>query len=215
MMFSTLLNPVNPLRKVLALTVLLVIVTASPALAFAGVDGPSDEHQRRVALFNQRLLQYQSLERTYRQKTAPVSRRQQGVRSPIRPGASDLECLTQAIYYEARGEPVEGQVQVAQVVLNRARQAARPKTICQVVYEGAPRPGCQFSFACEGDRQAGPVRPIIWRQTEALARSVLTGEARGNPTATHYHADYVQPRWAGQMQRLGQIGRHIFFSTNP
>jgi spore germination cell wall hydrolase CwlJ-like protein len=197
----------------------LILVVAlglgGPAFASASAADPNEEHQRRLDVFAQRLSQYQALERTYRQRTAPATRRSPSVGSVIRPGASDLECLTQAIYYEARGEPIEGQIAVAQVVLNRARQPARPKSICQVVFEGAPRPGCQFSFACEGDRQAGPVRRELWQQTQALAGSVLAGQYQGNLTATHYHADYVQPLWARQMQRLGQIGRHIFFASNP
>jgi spore germination cell wall hydrolase CwlJ-like protein len=195
--------------------ILAHLVWAGSALASASAVNNDEDHQRRVDAFAQRLASYQALERSYRQRVAPTRQRPHFNSSPIRPGSSDLECLTQAIYYEARGEPIEGQIAVAQVVLNRARQPARPKSICQVVFEGAPRPGCQFSFACEGDRQAGPVRPLIWQQTQALAGSVLAGQFQGNTAATHYHADYVQPRWASQMQRLGQIGRHIFFASNP
>lgn len=207
---------VIPLRRLGSVGIAFGLMLLASPLAHANasltVAPNADEHQKRVDLFAQRLAQYQSLERSYRQMTQPV--RRQGHTSPIRPGTSDLECLTQAVYYEARGEPVEGQVAVAQVVLNRARQSAKPRSICQVVFEGAPRPGCQFSFACEGDRQAGPVRPLVWQQAQSLAQSVLTGQARGNAAATHYHADYVQPVWARQMQRLGQIGRHIFFTSN-
>jgi spore germination cell wall hydrolase CwlJ-like protein len=139
-----------------------------------------------------------------------------GPRSPIRPGATPLECLTQAVYYEARGEPREGQVGVAQVVMNRVSSGRYPASVCAVVFQGAGRPGCQFSFACEGNRQGGPVNPASWARSQAVAQEVLASASR-SPTAPsgadHFHADYVQPKWSGQMQRLVQIGRHIFFNS--
>lgn len=139
-----------------------------------------------------------------------------GPRSPIRPGATPLECLTQAVYYESRGEPREGQVAVAQVVMNRVNSGRYPASVCAVVFQGADRPGCQFSFACEGNRQGGGVNPASWARSQAVAQEVLAQSSRANsaPTgADHFHADYVQPKWAGQMQRLVQIGRHIFFNS--
>ena len=173
---------------------------------------PGGDHQARAEAFASRLADYQALQQRYRLLTAPPARRTRLHGASIRPGSSDLECLTQAVYYEARSEPHDGQVAVAQVVLNRTRQPGRPGSICQVVFQGAPRPGCQFSFACEGDRQAGPVQIRLWQQCQSVAQAVLAGQARGDLAATHYHADYVQPSWASQMQRLGQIGRHIFFA---
>ena len=139
-----------------------------------------------------------------------------GPRSPIRPGTTPLECLTQAVYYEARGEPREGQVGVAQVVMNRVSSGRYPASVCAVVFQGAGRPGCQFSFACEGNRQGGPVNPASWARSQAVAQEVLASARNPNlaPSgADHFHADYVQPKWSGQMQRLAQIGRHIFFNS--
>jgi spore germination cell wall hydrolase CwlJ-like protein len=143
-----------------------------------------------------------------------------GSRSPIRPGTTPLECLTQAVYYEARGEPREGQRAVAQVVMNRVNSGRYPASVCAVVFQGADRPGCQFSFACEGNRQGGPVNPASWAISQAIAQEVLAASSRpssifnpGPTGADHFHADYVQPKWSGQMQRLAQIGRHIFFNS--
>ena len=139
-----------------------------------------------------------------------------GPRSPIRPGATPLECLTQAVHYEARGEPREGQVGVAQVVMNRVNSGRYPASVCAVVFQGASRPGCQFSFACEGNRQGGPVNPASWARSQAVAQEVLASARSLNaaPTgADHFHADYVQPKWSSQMQRLAQIGRHVFFNS--
>lgn len=139
-----------------------------------------------------------------------------GPRSPIRPGTTPLECLTQAVYYESRGEPREGQVAVAQVVMNRVSSGRYPASVCAVVFQGADRPGCQFSFACEGNRQGTAINPASWARSQAVAQEVLAAARSPNaaPTgADHFHADYVQPKWAGQMQRLVQIGRHIFFNS--
>lgn len=144
-----------------------------------------------------------------------------GPRSPIRPGATPLECLTQAVYYESRGEPREGQVAVAQVVMNRVSSGRYPASVCAVVFQGADRPGCQFSFACEGNRQGTAINPASWARSQAVAQEVLAAARSPNPApfnsgptgADHFHADYVQPKWAGQMQRLVQIGRHIFFNS--
>ena len=192
---------------------MLVLASAAAAPVARATTPPTEgdlAHRQRLATFASRMADYQTAQAAYRQKTS-VPRRTLYRGAPIRPGTSDLECLTQAIYYEARGEPRDGQIAVAQVILNRARRPSRPRGICQVVFEGAPRPGCQFSFACEGARQAGPVRPAIWSQSQTLASAMLGGQYRGDPSATHFHADYVQPLWARHMRNLGQIGRHIFF----
>lgn len=123
-----------------------------------------------------------------------------------------LKCLTQAIYYEAAVEPIEGRRAVAQVVLNRMRHPAYPKSVCGVVYQGAERrTGCQFSFTCDGSllRQpmAGP-----WRQAREIAKAALAGHVEKSVgTATHYHADYVLPKWAFNLAKIEQLGRHIFY----
>ena len=195
-----------------AASIISALIGLSSSASASPAASHDSDHQARAHAFASRLADYQALQQRYRLLTAPPARRTRLHGASIRPGTSDLECLTQAIYYEARSEPLDGQVAVAQVVLNRTRQPGRPATICQVVFQGAPRPGCQFSFACEGDRQAGPVQIRLWQQSQSVAQAVLAGQARGDLAATHYHADYVQPSWASQMQRLGQIGRHIFFA---
>ena len=122
-----------------------------------------------------------------------------------------LKCLTQAIYYEAGFEPVEGRRAVAQVVLNRLRHPAFPKTVCGVVYEGASRPGCQFSFTCDGSLRRVPSAGA-WAAAEDLAREALAGrvsELVGH--ATHYHTDWVAPYWAPRLTKIRQIGAHIFY----
>jgi hypothetical protein len=125
--------------------------------------------------------------------------------------AQALQCLTSAIYYEAADEPDAGKRAVAQVVVNRWANPAFPKTICGVVDQGAPAPGCQFSFMCDGALARRPA-PERWRQAEAIARAALHGYVEASVgAATHYHADYVVPVWAATMLKLTRLGRHIFY----
>lgn len=125
--------------------------------------------------------------------------------------ASALDCLTTAVYYEAAYEPGEGQRAVAQVVLNRMRHPAFPKTVCGVVYQGAPNPGCQFSFACDGSLARAPA-PAAWRRARQVAADALRGYVMAQVgQATHYHADYVAPYWAPRLAKVKQIGAHIFY----
>jgi spore germination cell wall hydrolase CwlJ-like protein len=121
-------------------------------------------------------------------------------------------CLTQAIYYEAATEPLSGQQAVAQTVLNRLRHPDFPKSVCGVVYEGAAQiTGCQFSFTCDGSRERAPIEPY-WGRARAVAEAALAGFVQKEVgPATHYHADYVFPRWGPEMVKIGQIGAHIFY----
>jgi spore germination cell wall hydrolase CwlJ-like protein len=125
-----------------------------------------------------------------------------------------VDCMTDAIYYEAATEPLEGQRAVAQVVLNRVRHPAFPKSVCGVVFQGAPNPGCQFTFACDGSMRRAPV-PALWTRARAVAVAALDGRVMaGVGAATHYHANYVAPYWAGELTKISQIGAHIFYRWN-
>ena len=129
---------------------------------------------------------------------------------------AERRCLAEAIYFEARSEPIRGQLAVAQVVMNRLKNPAYPGSVCDVVYQNQHRRNaCQFSFACDGIREV--IRDAgAWRTAQELANAVLDGEAiwiEEVGTATHYHANYVRPNWAGQMERMAQIGLHIFYRT--
>jgi spore germination cell wall hydrolase CwlJ-like protein len=137
--------------------------------------------------------------------------------SPFAVSGSDLDqrrallCLTQAVYYEAGYEPVEGRRAVAQVVLNRMRHPAFPKSVCGVVYQGAGSGVCQFTFVCDGALYRAPAHDA-WLRAEEIARQALAGYVeRTVGEATHYHADYVAPRWAPLLAKVAQIGQHIFY----
>ncbi|MDZ4307783.1 cell wall hydrolase [Allopontixanthobacter sp.] len=122
-----------------------------------------------------------------------------------------LKCMTQAIYYEAANEPAQGKRAVAQVVLNRMRHPAYPSSVCGVVYDGANKRVCQFSFTCDGSLLRVPMARQ-WKESLAVAKAALTGTVEPSVgTATHYHADYVVPRWAYNLGKIDKIGVHIFY----
>ncbi|MXP41606.1 cell wall hydrolase [Altererythrobacter soli] len=122
-----------------------------------------------------------------------------------------LKCLTQAIYYEAANETELGKRAVAQVVLNRLRHPEYPNSVCGVVYEGASAPVCQFSFTCDGSLLRRPMARQ-WAESRRVAAAALAGSVVPEVgSATHYHADYVLPRWAYSLGKLRQIGTHIFY----
>lgn len=121
------------------------------------------------------------------------------------------DCLAAAAFYEA-GADREGQRAVAQVVLNRVRHPAYPKTVCDVVFEGAERvTGCQFTFTCDGALRRRP-SDRQWIDAQQVAREALDGTIdKSVGTATHYHADYVVPYWSPKLQKIAQVGSHIFY----
>lgn len=123
-----------------------------------------------------------------------------------------LECLTSAVYYEAAGEPEQGQQAVAQVVLNRVRHPAFPGTICGVVYQGSTLPtGCQFSFTCDGSLLREPDRRA-WNRAQGIALAALSGFVCTEVgLSTHYHTDRVVPYWATSLDKDAQVGAHIFY----
>ncbi len=127
--------------------------------------------------------------------------------------AKEEKCLAEAIYFEARGEPVRGQMAVAQVVLNRAFSGKYPNTVCGVVYQNAHRYlACQFTFAC--DRHPDVVRqPDMWERATTIAAEMLDGKLWLPEVgkATHYHAYWVRPGWARDMNKLHKLGVHTFY----
>lgn len=138
----------------------------------------------------------------------------------IRINLNDLErerrCLTESIYFEARGESAIGQLAIAEVVLNRVTSGRYPSSICGVVFQGRSSNQCQFSFACSADMDK-PRDRIAWRKAQRLAHYVLSGEVTTSivGSATYYHAAYVYPHWAPSMIEVAKIGHHIFYRPGP
>ena len=146
----------------------------------------------------------------------------------------ELYCLAMNIYFEAKSEPIAGQYAVADVVLNRVNDARYPNSICEVVLQGPVRESwktkkdpdlpkeerkfnpvkhkCQFSWYCDG--KADKVRDgDAWRKAQEIAyRIVNESKFRGvTESSTHYHATYVSPKWAPQLDLVGRLGTHIFY----
>jgi spore germination cell wall hydrolase CwlJ-like protein len=127
--------------------------------------------------------------------------------------AKSEKCLAEAVYFEARGEAVRGQIAVAQVVLNRAFSGFYPTTVCGVVYQNKHRHlACQFTFAC--DNVADVVRePEMWDRARKIAKAMLDGQLWLPEVgkSTHYHAYWVHPSWASEMKKMYKFGVHTFY----
>jgi spore germination cell wall hydrolase CwlJ-like protein len=126
--------------------------------------------------------------------------------------ARDLACLTDAVYYEARGEGPAGQAAVAQVVLNRVRHPAFPKSVCGVVFQrGSGGDGCQFSFVCDGSMRHQREQDA-WRRAEDVAAKALDGAVMASiGNATHFHVAGADPGWGSSLLRVAQVGLHVFY----
>ena len=125
---------------------------------------------------------------------------------------SAVDCMTAAVYYESAGQPLEGQRAVAQVVLNRLRHPAFPKSVCGVVFQGADRTtGCQFTFTCDGSLARRP-STTAWDTARNIAQAALAGRVEPSVgTSTHYHTIFVVPYWASSLQKITTLGAHIFY----
>lgn len=130
---------------------------------------------------------------------------------------AEHRCLTEVLYYEARGEGPAGQKAIAEVVFHRMNHGDFGHSICAVVYEGKNKPHCQFSFTCNGDARR-PKQMAAWHQAEKLAAAILTGQVplkNATGGALNFHAISVQPDWADTLEKTTQIGNHIFYRNAP
>jgi hypothetical protein len=132
--------------------------------------------------------------------------------------ARDEQCLAEALYFEARGEGVDGQKAVAGVILQRVRSRDYPNTVCGVVYQGTERGDkrCQFSFACD-DVADTPRESKAWARSADLAARIMAGTVSLGETdqAIAFHSVNVEPIWAATMQRTRVVGNHVFYRRAP
>ena len=126
--------------------------------------------------------------------------------------ARALDCLAAGVLYEA-GDDAKGEQAVAQVVLNRLRHPAFPKTVCGVVFEGQERTtGCQFTFSCDGALTKWQPPEAAWSRAREIAAMALNGKVfRPVGHATHYHTDWVVPYWQASLDKVAAVGSHLFF----
>jgi spore germination cell wall hydrolase CwlJ-like protein len=153
----------------------------------------------------------------------PASERNSMVRRGLEPFSADaigeiedeqseIDCLAEAVYYEARSEDIKGQMAVAEVVMNRVKSPHFPKTVCAVVFQGRYRDtGCQFTFTCDGSMR-NPPEGEAWDRARTVALHVAMGlNTPITNNATHYHTDYVNPYWKAGLVETATIGTHIFY----
>lgn len=129
---------------------------------------------------------------------------------PAPTGDAQWQCLTKALYFESRGESLQGQFAVAEVILNRVDSARYPNTVCSVVEQGGGG-GCQFSYHCDGARDVMRDREAV-DTAGRIARLMLDGAPRQLTFgATHFHTRAVKPRWSRVYERTAAIGAHLFY----
>lgn len=125
-----------------------------------------------------------------------------------------LDCLAKNIYHEAKGEPFEGKVAVAQVTINRATSGQFPSDICKVVYQKNvvyEKVLCQFSWYCDQSAVAKPKNTAAYKECQIVARQVLLEEFRlpSLNKALYFHATHINPGW--KKEKVATIGNHVFY----
>ncbi|MEM9435001.1 MAG: cell wall hydrolase [Pseudomonadota bacterium] len=132
---------------------------------------------------------------------------------PPAKGDAQWACLTEALYFEARGETVQGQIAVAEVILNRADSTRFPDTVCDVINQGTGRKyACQFTYTCDG-RPEHMNNAAARERVGKVARIMLDGAPRLlSGGATFYHTTAVNPRWARSFRRTAKHGVHLFYA---
>jgi len=131
---------------------------------------------------------------------------------PRASGNEQWRCLSEALYFEARGESVRGQFGVAEVILNRVDSPDFPDSVCSVIRQGTGRLfQCQFTYTCDGNKETVHDR-AAWERVGKVARIMLDGKERElTGGATHYHTKAVRPRWSRVFPRTAAIGAHYFY----
>ena len=212
---------VRPRKRVAAAAVAVVAAVATLSTGF--VSGTADAKTPRYDRA-ERFLSLSSVNdvQTVAFPDVELSAVDSAVMDAALDDAAEQNCLAEAIYYEARSEPMRGQKAVAEVIHNRVDSRFYPNSICEVVYQGQSRAlaqgkkNCQFSFTCDGSLQRWTPVGELWDQAQQIAavslEGALTERTRG---ATHYHTTYVRPGWSRRLKRVTQIGKHRFYLDLP
>ena len=131
---------------------------------------------------------------------------------PAAQGGKHLNCLSEALYFEARGETIKGQFAVAEVIMNRVASSRYPDSVCGVINQGTGRKfACQFTYTCDGRAEV-----ITEKSTYARLRKIAKLSMSDLPKtltkgATHYHTTAVKPKWSRVFPRTAKIGVHLFY----
>ena len=131
---------------------------------------------------------------------------------PVPKSDKQMSCLAEALYFEARGEPIKGQLAVGEVILNRVEDARYPSSICRVINQGTGRRfACQFTYTCDGKLETVHERKPYEISLKIAKILMTTHDRKLTRGSTHYHSNYVDPKWSKKFERVAKFGRHIFY----
>ena len=131
---------------------------------------------------------------------------------PVPKSDKQMSCLAEALYFEARGEPIKGQLAVGEVILNRVEDPRYPSSICKVVNQGTGRRfACQFTYTCDGKLETVHERKPYEISLKIAKILMTTHDRKLTRGSTHYHSNYVNPKWSKKFERVAKFGRHIFY----
>ena len=131
---------------------------------------------------------------------------------PVPKSDKQVSCLAEALYFEARGEPIKGQLAVGEVILNRVEDTRYPSSICKVVNQGTGRRfACQFTYTCDGKLETVHERKPYEMALKIAKILMTTHDRKLTRGSTHYHSNYVDPKWSKKFERVAKFGRHIFY----
>jgi len=131
---------------------------------------------------------------------------------PVPKSDKQMSCLAEALYFEARGEPIKGQLAVGEVILNRVEDMRYPSSICKVVNQGTGRRfACQFTYTCDGKLETVKERKPYEIALKIAKILMTTHDRKLTRGSTHYHSNYVNPKWSKKFKRVAKFGRHIFY----
>ena len=131
---------------------------------------------------------------------------------PVPKSDKQMSCLAEALYFEARGEPIKGQLAVGEVILNRVEDRRYPSSICKVVNQGTGRRfACQFTYTCDGKLETVHERKPYEMALKIAKILMTTHDRKLTRGSTHYHSNYVNPKWSKNFERVAKFGRHIFY----
>ena len=176
---------------------------------------PSEARAREAAKFNLSAL-FSSARPKIRKSASQVEYSRAWVDGqPKASGDDNWKCLSEALYFEARGETVKGQFAVAEVIMNRVKSARFPGSLCGVIKQGTGKKyQCQFTYTCDGRKEVIS-EPRAYDRVAKIARMVIDGSHEDlTQGATHYHTTAVRPAWARVYTHTAKIGVHMFYRHN-
>ena len=131
---------------------------------------------------------------------------------PVPKSGKQMSCLAEALYFEARGEPITGQLAVGEVILNRVEDSRYPSSICKVINQGTGRRfACQFTYTCDGKLETVHERKAYEMALKLAKILITTHDRKLTKGSNHYHSNYVNPKWSKKFERVAKYGRHIFY----